>query len=747
MRIFSVSKYILLFFVLLALIFTVACKDADNNSGVNGGGDNNTDNDIKGDIITATFETYIYQSQQIYSIDVQSFLQGSAVYNDRIFYWFAENAGSSPTIVIVSIAADGGDRQETRIPVSGWAVSIGGLQVTDDGSYDIIYRTYNEDGNTFIRGVYNPSGAVISSLEITSIETIDDLAAGIEQAVFDDDGNIAMIISGISQDYELHLICAEGNSLGQLQSNSNQSIIKLPDNRVVVFSQNNTGSNLREIDFDTGELSDEIKLAIPGISKISLAGINQPFDLLVDDGRMLYGYDINTRTQTLLLDWMETKLVLSLDYDLAVLSDNGIVVFHTGFMPATVSVEWLAEVFVLTPMLRSDIPEYTTLVLGGFWIGDDVRREVVAFNLENQYYQIEIRDYSEEDDYDAALNRFRIEIMTGSGPDIIQSYFGTVPKDSDFLIDLYPYIDADPQLARTDFFGNILSSMETDDGRMTFIGNKFTIQTLVMRRDAATKIEPFTFTSILNRLEETPGLRLFADWMYRDRFLYNAVHLSGDDFIDYKNNRAYLDSESFISVLELSARLDFDNKLDDDGSDEWDRLWNGTQLFTEEWFLTPDSLLRYQVIMDEFVAVGMPTNEGGQHVIQDTGGFSIYAGSEHKDAAWEFVRRFMLPGAEYDGLPIRIDMFEDLVDILKHHDIDGVMYFGSRQYKYPKLTDEAAVEIRKIIESASLQISYDSTVWMIISEDSEAFFTGNKNAAEAARIMQNRVQTYLNERG
>ena len=55
--------------------------------------------------------------------------------------------------------------------------------------------------------------------------------------------------------------------------------------------------------------------------------------------------------------------------------------------------------------------------------------------------------------------------------------------------------------------------------------------------------------------------------------------------------------------------------------------------------------------------------------------------------------------------------------------------------------------IREIIDTASLRWNYDYTIMMIINEGIDDFFAGLRTAEDTARIMQNRVQTVLNERG
>ena len=49
------------------------------------------------------------------------------------------------------------------------------------------------------------------------------------------------------------------------------------------------------------------------------------------------------------------------------------------------------------------------------------------------------------------------------------------------------------------------------------------------------------------------------------------------------------------------------------------------------------------------------------------------------------------------------------------------------------------------IEDASTLYLYDYTVTDILAEEAEAFYNGQRSAEDAAKIIQDRVQTYLDE--
>ena len=62
------------------------------------------------------------------------------------------------------------------------------------------------------------------------------------------------------------------------------------------------------------------------------------------------------------------------------------------------------------------------------------------------------------------------------------------------------------------------------------------------------------------------------------------------------------------------------------------------------------------------------------------------------------------------------------------------------------VTDELLDQYRSIIYSADAYQVIDWTIYDIVMEESKSYFAGDKTAAEVSAIIQNRVQTYLDEK-
>jgi len=715
-------------------------------------------------------ENYVYMPRQVNFPDPAYPLQGATAFGEMIYYWYVNSA---PDIVIVSMMADGSEKQETRIPAQGLAVDVGGVQITEDGFYNIVRNEFHENyGNIVIYGIYDQHGAEVYSRDISDIVTPNRASVLLEQAVFTEDGNLALTVWG-DRGNELYLFKSEGASPSPLSLGNSQvgfhSIVKLRDGRVMALHRDGDRNYLQEIDFAAGDWGEVTPLLIRNARKLLPAMDDQPFDLLVDDGSYLYGYTFETETQTPLISWIEAGISTVHSYYIGQLADERIFLLNIVSTPSEDSFNYDIEFYVLTRIDRADIMSERTVLtlglLGSMLVFEELLQEVMAFNRENPHYQIELINYLDEadGDWDAAELRRSTDMITGNAPDII--LYRLFREDNpDLMVDLYTFIDSDPELDRTDFFPNVLRAQESPAGTLPFIGNTFSIRTMITMRDTAEKLTPLTFDSIIRQLEESNVSHVFGEMVTRDMFLSDSLHYSGNYFIDWDNNRANLDSEEFISLLEIAARLPSWEEIHEQFSEdygsadyiflEYERLHSGEQL------LYPFSLQSLRIFHEtraffgDIVAVGMPTGTGGQHVINSAHtSVGIYAGSQNQDAAWSFVRRLlMFNSVIHLDLPLRIDRYEALVAEMMRPNIVNGEEQPRQAWHFPipdlyAMTEEEAAMIREIIDTASLRMQYDHTIMDIIREGSDDFFAGSRTAVDTARIMQNRVQTVLNERG
>jgi len=742
----------LIILLLLTLALSACGGGDDDDEGEPEYGENQIDNTI--------IENYIFLPQRIDFPTVSYPVQGMVAQGAQLFYWYVD---SIPQLVVVQLTADGSVVQETSIPLPEGVVHSVSLHITENNYFEIIAVVDKADSGITVRyGMYSQQGETISTRDLSHIFSPGGSMFNIAQVVFTDESNFVLAVWEGGHAYELYLLNGEGSLLGQLQFDFNLNMTRLQDGRVVVLSSDGTSNTLQEINFTTGDWGEALPLTVTPVQTLLPAGLSQPYDLLIDDGNYLIGYTFDTAKQTPILNLLETGIANLMDYQAGFFPDGCFFTFSISFLT-----DWLPELYIFTPTPRGDIQaQPTTLTLGGMRLTDEIRREVLRFNRENHAYQIELYEFGGDVDWEASLLRFQVEMATGRGPDLIFNA-GAPQIDAHFMVDLNPLIDADSEINRADFFPNFMNALETYDRTLPFLSTSFTIDTMIATQDIATQIYPLTFETLLRRLGEADEPHLFGIWMLRDRFLMNSLLFSGDTFIDWENSHANLNSDAFIQMLEIAIGLP-DEPLLYNGwtmAEEVRRLHTGEQLLYAFNFHDPGGIQTLMGMLgDEIAVIGMPTPTGGRHLIRPESGIGINAGSPHQEVAWSFVRRLLLPDAYPQfGLPLRIDRFESRITALMTPvlwqetnpawgAVEGeempvrIMIGDIAFYLYALREDEATI-IREIVKSADMSIHYNETISMIVREVTFPFFAGDRTAEDTARIIQNRVQTYLSERG
>jgi len=286
---------------------------------------------------------------------------------------------------------------------------------------------------------------------------------------------------------------------------------------------------------------------------------------------------------------------------------------------------------------------------------------------------------------------------------------------------------------------------------------------MIALRETAERLTPLTFDSILQNLDESKPDSLAGE-LFTKSFFIHAILGDSNSFIDWDNGKANFDNEEFINLLEIAARLpDDSDRRYLDMADEYKRLRDGSQTLVRLSLYDINAFRIAQAVIGDIVAVGIPAPAGGQNIvnIKPWGDIGIYANSPNQEAAWSFVRRLLLPDANFISpsfvIPLRIDLFDEQIAesmTPKLWEFDDPLIGAVAGEEEPQIqfgieiyamTEEEALEIRSIIDSAVAGSRFNSIIAAIIDEEVQSFLNGIRSSADTARIIQNRVQRYFDE--
>ena len=85
-----------------------------------------------------------------------------------------------------------------------------------------------------------------------------------------------------------------------------------------------------------------------------------------------------------------------------------------------------------------------------------------------------------------------------------------------------------------------------------------------------------------------------------------------------------------------------------------------------------------------------------------------------------------------------------IYELTTKHIRDGVLY--TPPYYGADISEEKQAEYRQAVEDARPLPLRTRPILTIIQEEAENYFNGSKSAEEVSKIVNNRVQLYLNER-
>ncbi len=413
-----------------------------------------------------------------------------------------------------------------------------------------------------------------------------------------------------------------------------------------------------------------------------------------------------------------------------------------------------------------DIEDRDVLVLAGILIDDEMRARVVDYNRANDECRIVLKEYGERSFGDGLLT-LNTEIAAGDMPDILVA--SGLPVDDyirqGLIADIWPLIKGDEELSETEFMTNVFDAYSRD-GKLYYVVPSFTVVTMAAKTSLVGDGSGWSMEKMKQVLEGMGGNVLpVGDPLTRSDFINKALVFCGGAFIDAEAGSCAFDTEEFITLIEFANTL----------PEEIDRaalaqsgffrnietqFLDNRALLMELWINSLSQDLSYRLngyLGGEFSLVGFPAAFGEGAYITSENQLVLFAGSENLEGAWEFARYYLTD--EYQektqyGLPVnRRILMEQAKQTMERPcyidengekvEYDYTLSFNGEEVTVPPLSQEQLDQVLAHIEAVRT-VGYDNQdVMNIINEELGSFFAGQKSAKEAAALIQNRVQLYV----
>lgn len=679
------------------------------------------------------------------------------------------NSSSDVNGICVS---DDGKLVVTEIQYKSWSEAPDGMSSSDNEYWNY----YKYEQSYYVRWL-EPDGTEISS---APVEVDPDMYLDSYNMKLDQEGNVVCLYNGS----QIVGIAPDGSFSYNIEADSESyidTIVKLADGTIAASISSGSGMEVYPIDIANKKLSDT-SYPIENVYLYNAITGSNGYDLYYTNGTNFYGLKLAEGVQEKLFSWLSCD-VNGNDMSSVTVRDDGSVVGVISDYDSS-SRSYSYELVTVKQVPYESVPQKEIITLGCIGLQYQTQDMIVKFNRGNDKYRIEVTDYSEynneENGYDAGLTKLNTEIMAGNVPDILDiSNLNYVQLASKGIIeDLYPYIDADEELNREDYFENVLAAMEVD-GKLCCTVPGFYIQAVMGASKVVGDTPGWTYEQFNEALASMPeGCEPFDQYVTRDSILQSCLALEMENFVNWATGECKFDSQEFVDLLNFAAQFpetfDWENYDYSSAESTQERIAQGKQMLVQTSVYMIEDLF-YNQYTESFggdvTFIGYPTSSGTGNMLGiDGGGYAMSSKSQYKDVVWQFLRTFMTKEYQEENvwsLASRKDIFdekaEEAMTIQYQEDADGNAILDEEGNKIPiarygrwneetgeteeiyAIDPEQIDQLRELIASTDRKANYDSDIFEIVSEESAAFFQGQKTAEDVAKLIQSKANIFVNE--
>lgn len=562
----------------------------------------------------------------------------------------------------------------------------------------------------------------------------------------------------------------EGKKLTNIETDTWIDNIFLDDEgNAMATVRGDKGQNIAKIDIQKGDFTDEVPM--PNNLYQITEGSGE-YEFLSNNGSSLYGFNSGEEEATEILNWLNSDVDADQVQDVKILDDGRILalvrndIMCYGPMYDEEEIEEYPDeptlyLVYLTKTPRSELKEKTTLKLACMY-DYEIRREIMNFNKKSDTTRIEVVDYSKfatDEDYMAGLTKLNTQIISGDVPDLILldqlPYQQYVAKG--LLEDLYPYIEKDDELSTEDFIPNLLKVQEID-GKLYQASPSCSINTLVSSENVVGNEIGWTMQEMLDTIKRFPDVKKpFGNYFTRQSMIQQILPMQLSDYVDWSTGECNFKNEEFRRLVEFIKTFPEDYPEENQCSEvdeyisPYEMIMNGEQLFDISQF-NLDSMAQDRTFFgDSYIYKGIPCSDKSGNIASFNTSIAITSSCKDKEAAWELVRTVLTEKFQKKqcwGVPTRQDVLEKQIKYKLKESENGSscsVGVGNTMVDILPLEQRDVDKYRQGIDSVTKCSQYDDEILSIVSEETEAYFSGQKTIDDIIEIIQSRVTLYVNE--
>ncbi|KJS82620.1 MAG: ABC transporter substrate-binding protein [Peptococcaceae bacterium BICA1-8] len=365
------------------------------------------------------------------------------------------------------------------------------------------------------------------------------------------------------------------------------------------------------------------------------------------------------------------------------------------------------------------------------------------------------------------------QLMSGQGSDII--LLNNLPyetyADKNLLLNLGQMMQSDQSFNSSKYYQNILEALEYK-GNLYGLPVSFSIDIMAadktLLENSQVKIDDNTWSwndfvkmaeKVINDNKTRGTQELYAlAGMDEKRLITSLVRENYGKLVDSEKKTANFTGKEFLDLLNLSKYL-IDHKLintDTTQTNMMDLASRGKLVFN----LIPlrgfmDLQATKTIFTGEVQLLKPPGNEGNLFFTTDSM-YGISNNSPHQELAWEFLKLLVSDEMMSQGTLFGMPINKSVVPQIAQNTIQSLQKGGrmimkgannsqAQSITLQPPTQEEINFVESLLNKANIYNGTDQKIISIMQEETTAFFTGQKTAEVTARLIQDRVSTYLNE--
>lgn len=601
---------------------------------------------------------------------------------------------------------------------------------------EIFLEKYNENGELlFCKDIGSEIGHKTDHYKIIADKEDNIYFTNGERIVlFDSDGNVKQKISCDSYGVKMFL-----------------DLFRSDDHIWFFYAKDGTPRRYAARVTKKGELADE--RSIPGFWQF-ITPLSEDRFLHSYDGK-IYLTDLKNNTTQTLAQWS--------DLSISPEELNNFTATRDGRLIAALAQPdrygTIDEIAVISETDGSQPAEREILTLGTVYANRQLRAKIAKFNRSQKKIRVNLKEYvdqnleinGEKQDDTKIINFLHLDIVSGKSPDILCLDYADI-EDLAYkkaFADLKSYIDKEKDFNLPD---NVADAYTFND-MLAGIPLYVRIRTLFLRNSGFSgEWTPEGFMEYLSAWKAAG-----ADMPAAESVLTYLLTCNIGRFVDFEAGTCDFASEKFEALLsfckDIGGGLGNTNvrtlfKLP--SGDENYKWLNDEMIETSLNGLWDISALTQIFDTKELNFTGYPHDAGDSgYVLEAVGGaYAISASSNHKEAAWEFIRYMAKEDQKasqtiylYDrsGFPMEDSSRKEYYSYTS----DKIFSFGDLVFLDPK--PEETEQLEAIISRARMLSKKETDILDIVLGEARDCFTLGKPAQEAAAVIQSKVGIYLSE--